>query len=61
MFRARGDIPYDHTSVIATVLRLLGVEREHWRLGARVAAAPPFDDVLGDVLRTDVPRVEPAG
>jgi phospholipase C len=61
VFRARGDVPYDHTSVIATVLQLLGVDREHWRLGARVAHAPPFDDVLGDVLRAEVPGVEPIG
>jgi phospholipase C len=58
VFRADGDIPYDHTSVIATVLALMDIGEEHWKLGSRVAAAPAFDNVLTDQPRTDVPRVE---
>ena len=57
VFRAAGDIPYDHTSVLATILRLMGVDQRHWRLGARVANAPTFDDILTDVPRDDVPRL----
>ncbi len=62
VFRADGDIPYDHTSVIATVLRLMGVEKRHWRLGARVDHAPPFDDILRKKARSDVPSLtDPSG
>ena len=50
--------PYDHTSVIATVFALMGVDKEHWKLGTRVATAPAFDNVLTAQPRTDVPRVE---
>lgn len=62
VFRADGEIPYDHTSVLATVLQLMGIERRHWRLGARVEHAPLFDDVLTDVARDDVPSLtDPSG
>lgn len=62
VFRAGGDIPYDHTSVLATILHLMGVERRHWRLGARVAAAPMFDDLLTEHAREDVPSLtDPSG
>lgn len=57
VFRARGDIPFDHTSVLATVLHLMGVDRRHWRLGARVEQAPLFDDVLTETARDDVPSL----
>jgi phospholipase C len=57
VFRAEGDIPFDHTSVLATVLHLMGVERHHWRLGARVAHAPLFHDVLTDEPRNDIPAL----
>jgi phospholipase C len=59
VFRAGGEIPFDHTSVIATVLTLMGVEADAWRhrLGARTAHAPTFEWVLSDTPRTDVPRV----
>ena len=57
VFRAEGDTPYDHTSVLATILKLMGVDRKHWRLGARVDNAPLFDDVLTDKARTDIPSL----
>lgn len=65
VFRAEGDTPgddpssppYDHASVIATVLNLMGVDKSRWGLGARVADAPSFDNVLTDHLRTDVPTL----
>lgn len=61
VFRADGEIPYDHTSVLATILQLMGVEREQWRLGARVENAPRFDHLLTDTPRSDVPAIrEPA-
>ncbi len=58
VFRADGDIPFDHTSVLATVLELMGVERRHWRLGARVEQAPLFHDVLSERARDDIPNLE---
>lgn len=63
VFRAGGEIPFDHTSVIATVFALMGVDEGEWRhrLGARTADAPSFEWVLSTTLRTDVPRVELAG
>ena len=62
VFRADGDIPYDHTSVLATILTLMGVDRKHWRLGARVENAPLFDDVLSDKPRSDIPSfTDPSG
>lgn len=59
VFRAGGDIPFDHTSVIATIFKLLGVDDDLWRnqLGARVANAPTFERILSDTLRTDIPEV----
>jgi phospholipase C len=48
VFRSEGDVPYDHTSVIATVLSwaLPKVSRDEWGLGERVKNAPTFEDVL---------------
>jgi phospholipase C len=57
VFRADGDIPFDHTSVLATILYLMGVERSHWRLGARVERAPLFDHVLTERARPDIPSL----
>ena len=59
LFRARGEVPYDHTSVIGTVLRLMGIPAGDWRLGSRVAHAPTFEDVLTDERRADVPPLDP--
>ena len=38
--------PYDHTSVIATILDWQSIERDSWLLGQRVANAPTFDSIL---------------
>lgn len=57
VFRASGDIPYDHTSVLATILHLMGVDKREWRLGARVEDAPMFADVLMPHARKDVPSL----
>jgi phospholipase C len=54
--------PYDHCSLIAGILKWQGVDPATARLGARVAVAPTFESVLGDVKRSDVPRFNlPAG
>ncbi len=58
VFRSGGDVPYDHTSVIATVLKWLlpQVPPGKWGLGERVRNAPTFENVLTlDRARDDVP------
>lgn len=58
VFRAEGDTPYDHTSVIATILNLLGIPKDKWKLGSRTANAPTFENVLTlKTPRTDVPVI----
>jgi len=62
VFRAEGDIPFDHTSVLATVLHQMGVHRQYWRLGARVENAPLLHHVLSERARDDVPSLSgPSG
>ena len=61
VFRSLTDVPYDHTSMIATVLDWFGVPRDQWELGERVANAPTFDNVLTlSEARTDFPEVQTA-
>jgi phospholipase C len=59
VFRSSGAQPFDHTSMIATVLEWMlpaDVERSAWNLGARVDGAPTFDAL---VTRSD-PRTDDA-
>ncbi len=59
VFRAEGDTPYDHTSVIATILTMMDIPKDKWGLGGRTANAPTFENILtGNGVRTDVPTVE---
>lgn len=59
VFRAAGDTPYDHTSVIATILTMLDIPKESWGLGARTANAPTFENVFeGNPVRQDIPKIE---
>ena len=54
VFRSTGEVPYDHTSVIATTLNWLGQSNRVSTFGARTAAAPTFEQVLTlDQPRTD--------
>jgi phospholipase C len=58
VFRAEGAIPYDHTSVIATILKMFDIPKEKWRLGGRTANAPTFENVFeGNPVRQDIPQV----
>lgn len=45
VFRSETGVPYDHTSIIATVFKWKNIPRPSG-LGARVAAAPTFENVL---------------
>ena len=52
VFRAEGEIPYDHTSIIKTVLRWQGITPdESLGLGRRMPKAPTFENVLSSELR----------
>ena len=55
-------LKYDHTSLIATILKWLGINPKNAGLGNRVANAPTFEGALSDELRKDVPQYNlPAG
>jgi phospholipase C len=54
VFRSGSDTPFDHTSLIATILTLAEIDRSSWQLGERVAGAPTFDNVLTRDVR-DIP------
>ncbi len=59
VIRAGGTIPFDHASVIATVLTMFGVPKSDWQLGTRVAQAPTFENVLTRATpRTDIKKFE---
>ncbi|HVG58635.1 MAG TPA: alkaline phosphatase family protein, partial [Hyalangium sp.] len=64
VIRSSTDVPFDHTSMIATVLTWMGVPRSAWTsLGHRVANAPTFEKVINrQTPRTDIPdiRLSPA-
>jgi len=54
VFRATGSVPYDHTSVIATMLNWVGQADKIAGFGDRAQAAPTFEDALTlDQPRTD--------
>lgn len=59
VFRSPTAIPFDHTSVIATVMKWAGLDPTSGVLGARVAAAPTFEDALSlSAVRTDLPAIQ---
>jgi len=56
VFRAAGDVPYDHTSLIATILHLMGIDQSKWKLGNRVRNAPYLE--LDLILSRKSPRTK---
>lgn len=60
--------PFDHTSLLSTILKWKNIEKARWNMGRRVAAAPTFDSVItlseprqDDVLAPDtvvLPQVD---
>lgn len=49
------NIPFDHTSLLATLLQWKNIDKSLWNMGHRTAVAPSFDSVLTrSTLRTDV-------
>ena len=67
VFRSDKEVPYDHTSIIATILKWQGIDpkapkpagdpQTPW-LGKRVSHAPTFEGVLGKTARTDKPAID---
>ena len=56
VIRSPTEVPFDHTSIIATVLTWMGVPREEWPDSARIARAPTFEAVINrETARQDVP------
>lgn len=46
LFRSPTDVPFDHTSIIASILTWQGIDPKDAGLGERVAKAPIFNSVL---------------
>lgn len=55
IFRSREDTPFDHTSMIATVLRMARIPDDEWMMGDRVAHAPTFEHLLAPGPVADIP------
>lgn len=62
IIRSDTAVPFDHTSIIATILNWQGIDPEAWKLGDRVGNAPVFDKVLdGDGEIEDERKVRAVG
>ena len=46
VIRSDTGTPFDHTSVIATILNHFRITKDEWGLGSRVANAPTFENVI---------------
>ena len=46
VIRSGTDVPFDHTSIMATILTLLKIDSGKWQLGSRTANAPTFENVI---------------
>ena len=46
VFRSETNVPYDHTSFLATLLNWFGIPQSEWGLGNRILNAPTFENVL---------------
>jgi hypothetical protein len=57
VFRASGTVPYDLTSILATLLNWYGIPKSRWGLGERVNHAPTFEGIL---QRSAPRRVSPS-
>jgi len=56
LFRPDTEVPFDHTSIIATILKWQQIDPQTWKLGNRVANAPTFDRVLDNPSDPADPR-----
>lgn len=46
IIRSDTGIPFDHTSLIATILKWRHIDRSKWKMGKRTEAAPTFENVI---------------
>src|SRR6266705_5705485 len=61
VFRSPTEVPYDHTSILATLRDWLQIPAEKMLTSKRVAKAPTFANVLTrTTARTDLPEIAPA-
>jgi phospholipase C len=62
VFRSPIDVPYDHTSILATIRDWLEIPQEKMLSSARVKHAPTFGNVLTrSTPRADVPVIASTG
>jgi phospholipase C len=60
VFRSTTEVPYDHTSILATIRDWLSIPNDKMLPSARIKAAPSFGNVLTRATpRTDFPTIEP--
>jgi phospholipase C len=60
VFRSTTTIPYDHTSILATLAYCLRIPRSAMLPSLRIGTAPTFDNVLTlSSARTDEPAIAP--
>jgi phospholipase C len=60
VFRATGEVSYDATSFMATLLHWFGIPKSRWFMGERARQAPTFEGVLTrSTARTDAPTLTP--
>jgi phospholipase C len=58
VFRSTTGVPYDHTSILATLRDWLGIPLQKMLMSERVKAAPTFGNVLTrSTPRTDLPNI----
>jgi phospholipase C len=42
----KADVPFDHTSLISTILQWRGIPKEKWNFGKRTQISPTFDGII---------------
>ncbi len=52
-------IPFDHTSLIATLLKWRNIDQTQWKMGNRVDAAPTFENVITLTSSREDPILNP--
>lgn len=56
VIRSCTSVPFDHTSIIATILNFFEIDPSKWQLGSRTANAPTFEDVI--TRQTPRPKIQ---
>ena len=58
VFRSPTDVPYDHTSILATIRDWLQIPQDKMLSSARIKQAPTFENVLTrSTPRADLPAI----